>query len=141
MGWLNHKRNVSIFINNFQSKKNVKVINILLFFHHAISHSCLQKYLCIRKYNVRSQTVKQKPGIYNSRATEPLAQTSVCIFPQSADWTFVSECVEKHENKWVEVYVRPICQPHVYLPLTPKGPIVSRHKVRKLLGLLRAAFL
>lgn len=91
--------------------------NILLFFHPAISHSCLQKLSCIRKHNVRSQTVEPKPGIYNSRATEPLAQTSVCIFPQSADWTFASQCVQKQENKWVGV-VRPSLRSPPPLPPT-----------------------
>lgn len=80
--WLKYKssKNVS---NNFseqftEQKKNLKVINILLFelLHHAISHSCQWKNCHIRKYNERSQTLRQKPGIYNSCATEPLAQTS-----------------------------------------------------------------
>lgn len=45
------------------------------------------------------QTVEHKPGIYNEHTREPLAQTRVCIFSQSADWTTASDCVEKQENE------------------------------------------
>lgn len=104
----------------------------------------------MRKYNERSQTLRQKPGIYNSRATEPLAQTSACASSLSQLTGHLQASVWRSRGaslgwRWgLGVYVRPFGNPLPSPPSQPEGydcvptqsqeaawPLESRLVVRK----------